>query len=206
MDILVKNFPESDHVLIFNNAPTHLKRADDSLSACNMPKGIKHWGVEKLITTPDGKMTKEKVPMEDGYFADGHPQPFYFPPGHEHVGKFKGMAHILKERGFHDAGKLKAQCKGFKCPEGVTDCCCRLILFNQPDFMNVPTLLETHCQKRGFQVIILPKFHCELSFIEQCWGYAKWLYRLYPPTKKENEMEANMHKALDTVPIECMRQ
>ena len=144
--------------------------------------------------------------MEDGHFADGRPHPFYFPAGHEHAGKFKGMAHILKERGFHDAEKLKAQCKGFKCPEGATDCCCRRILFNQLDFTNVPTLLETHCQKRGFQVIILLKFHCELSFIEQCWGYAKRLYRLYPPTKKESEMEANVHKALDAVPIECMRR
>ncbi|KAJ8580239.1 hypothetical protein M405DRAFT_891108, partial [Rhizopogon salebrosus TDB-379] len=61
MDLLEKNFPESDHVLIFDNAPTHLKRADDSLSARKMPKGIKYWGVEKSVTGPDGKVTKEKV-------------------------------------------------------------------------------------------------------------------------------------------------
>ncbi|KAI6109934.1 hypothetical protein F5141DRAFT_1004149, partial [Pisolithus sp. B1] len=36
-------------------------------------------------------------------------------------------------------------------------------------------------------------------------GYAKWLYWLYPVTKKEEEMEANVHKALDTVPLVCMQ-
>jgi len=111
----------------------------------------------------------------------------------------------LQERGI-DANKLKAQCKGFKCKEGETDCCCRHILFNQPDFAHVPTLLETLCSRRGFKVIFLPKFHCELNFIEQCWGYAKRLYRLYPLTKKDEEMEANVHKALLAVPIECMRR
>ncbi|KIK93974.1 hypothetical protein PAXRUDRAFT_143877 [Paxillus rubicundulus Ve08.2h10] len=115
------------------------------------------------------------------------------------------MAVVLKERGFK-VEKLKAQCKGFKCKEGVTNCCCWHILFNKPDFADVSTLLEALCAKWGptFQVLILPKFHCELNFIEQCWGYAKRLYHMYPPTKKDDEMEANVLKALNAVPIECM--
>lgn len=213
MDILDKYYPDSDHVLIFDNAPTHLKRAEEALSARHMPKGIKEWGVEKTVVDAngkpvlgsDGKLMKKKVLMDDAWFADGRNQPLYFPPGHQHMGKFKGMAVILQERGI-DANKLKAQCKGFKCKEGETDCCCRRILFNQPDFAHVPTLLETLCSRRGFKVIFLPKFHCELNFIEQCWGYAKRLYRLYPLTKKDEEMEANVHKALLAVPIECMRR
>jgi transposase len=37
----------------------------------------------------------------------------------------------------------------------------------------VESLLETYCKSCGVNVIFLPKFHCELNFIEQCWGYAK---------------------------------
>ncbi|KIK93967.1 hypothetical protein PAXRUDRAFT_143896 [Paxillus rubicundulus Ve08.2h10] len=81
------------------------------------------------------------------------------------------MAVILKETGFN-VDKLKAQCKGFKGMEGTTDCCFHQILFIQPNFVNVPTLLEALSQKkiskRGFKVVTLPKFHCELNFIEQC--------------------------------------
>jgi len=55
-------------------------------------------------------------------------------------------------------------------------------------------------------VIFLPKFHCELNFIEQCWGYAKRIYRCYPPSSKESELEANVIKALDSVPLDSMRK
>jgi hypothetical protein len=30
---------------------------------------------------------------------------------------------------------------------------------------------------------------CELDFIEQCWGYTKRVYRNFPPSKSEMEME-----------------
>ena len=214
MDLLEKYYPDSDHTFVFDNAPTHLKRAEDACSARHMPKGVQEWGVDmtviadtgKAVYGPNGKVLKKKVRMADGYFSDGTPQLFYFPDDHEHAGKFKGMAHILKERGFKDAQKLRAQCKDFKCKEGETQCCCRRILFNQPDFINIPSMLEAHCKSRGFGCIILPKFHCELNFIEQCWGYAKRLYRLYPPTSKSVDMEKNVEMALDSIPIESMRR
>ncbi|KAG2148707.1 uncharacterized protein EDB93DRAFT_1084808, partial [Suillus bovinus] len=38
MSILEKDYSKEDHVLILNNACTHLKRADDALSARTMPK------------------------------------------------------------------------------------------------------------------------------------------------------------------------
>jgi hypothetical protein len=38
MDILQKHYPNEDHVLVFDNAKTHLKRADDALSARHMRK------------------------------------------------------------------------------------------------------------------------------------------------------------------------
>ncbi|OAX31474.1 hypothetical protein K503DRAFT_794945 [Rhizopogon vinicolor AM-OR11-026] len=65
--------------------------------------------------------------------------------------------------------ELNAECPGFKCsPDKMSRCCCRRFLYNQPDFTNVKSHLETVCEERGFRVIFLPKFHCELSFIEMC--------------------------------------
>jgi transposase len=149
---------------------------------------------------------KIKVRMANGHFADGTPQPLYFPEGHERAGVFKGMATILQERGFGDMSKVRAECKEFKCAPGATDCCCRRILYNQPDFANVPSLLEITCKARGFKVIFLPKFHCELNFIEQCWGYAKRLYRLNPESSREDVLQRNALEALEAIPIDTMRR
>jgi hypothetical protein len=222
MDILEKHFPDEDHVFVFDNATTHLKRADGALSARRMPKGISkpgtNFGVEvsvfgddgKLIYGRDGKVVKEKVPMVNGMFRDGSEQQFYFPEGHEHAGLFKGMAIILEERGIEGIsgpkGK-KAQCgKNFSCKPGANDCCCRRILYNQPDFINVESILETVCKARGVKVLFLPKFHCELNFIEQCWGFAKRRYRLLPPSSKEDDLEKNLIASLEDVSVIQMRR
>jgi len=116
------------------------------------------------------------------------------------------MAVILQERGLVKESRLRAECKGFKCEPGATSCCCRRVLYNQPDFMNTESLLEARCRECGFTVIFLPKFHCELNFIEQCWGYAKRLYRRFPPSSKEADLEHNMLDALENVPLESMRK
>jgi hypothetical protein len=215
MAILRKHYPNEDHVFVFDNATTHLKRADDALSARNMPKSCREWGVDtpvkdargKAVIGPDGKVVMMKVHMSNGFF-NGAPQEFYWPEGHESAGKFKGMVQILEERGFEAKKlKLKAQCnKEFKCVPGSTNCCCRRILYNQPDFVHVDSLLETTCKEKGFKVLFLPKFHCELNFIEQCWGYAKRIYRCYPASSKEVDLEANVIKALDSVPLESMQK
>ncbi|KAG0692672.1 hypothetical protein DFH29DRAFT_882164 [Suillus ampliporus] len=117
MVILEKDYPEDDHVFVFDNATTHLKRADDALSARKMPKSCKDWGVNapvrdaegKQVHGADGKISMQKVCIANGVF-NGAPQDFYFPEGHTEAGMFKGMAKILEERGF-DVSNLKAQCK-----------------------------------------------------------------------------------------------
>ncbi|KAG2362182.1 hypothetical protein BDR07DRAFT_1285342, partial [Suillus spraguei] len=46
MDILSKDYPNEDHVLVFDSATTHVKRPDDTLAACKMPKNpLQNWGV-----------------------------------------------------------------------------------------------------------------------------------------------------------------
>ena len=225
MDILLKYYPEFDHVLVYDNATTHLKRADDALSARKMPKGTpkpgKNWGIEvskrdpitgKAVYCTDGSVEKTKILMQDGRFENGEPQPLYFPMDHPDKklrGVFKGMAVILEERGFGDMSKVRAECKGFKCKPGETraQCCCRRILYNQPDFSDAESLLEKHSRARGIHaVIFLPKFHCELNFIEQCWGRAKSVYRTYPPSSREEDLEANTLRSLDSIPLPMMRK
>ncbi|CDO74299.1 hypothetical protein BN946_scf184839.g4 [Trametes cinnabarina] len=105
MDILSRHYPDEDHILIFDNATTHLKRAADALSARHMSmkpmqEGMLMFGVEtpmrvengKPVYGPDGKVLKMKIQMGDAQFIDGSPQPLYFPPEHPRAGVFKGMA------------------------------------------------------------------------------------------------------------------
>jgi hypothetical protein len=111
---------------------------------------------------------KELVQMEDAQFADGSLQPLYFGLDHPHSGIFKGMVMTLQEQGLDAESRLHAEHPKFKCKPGKTKCCCWQVLYSQSDFVTVESLLETHCKAKGFLVIFLLKFHCELNFIEQC--------------------------------------
>ncbi|KAG2357831.1 hypothetical protein BDR07DRAFT_1490207 [Suillus spraguei] len=91
MTILEKDYPEDDHIFVFDNAMTHLKRADDALSAQSMPKTCKNWRVNAPVRDATGKQTCGE---------------FYFPKGHTNAGLFKGMAKILEEHDF-DVGKKR---------------------------------------------------------------------------------------------------
>ncbi|KIJ30912.1 hypothetical protein M422DRAFT_186566, partial [Sphaerobolus stellatus SS14] len=114
---------------------------------------------------------------------------------------FKGMEQIIRERGLWPEKGLNAQCEGFKCELGRTDCCCRRLLFTQPDFVYQKSELEELITSRNHICDFYPKFHCELNFIEQYWGAAKLHYRASPPTKNMEEMQTNVIAALDSVPL-----
>lgn len=209
MDIVEKYYGDEEHKFVFDNAPTHLKRLDAALSARKMTKGPSTtFGVEATVVMdgkvqylPNGKPQKRTIPMGPGKFADGSLQNFY-----NAAGIFKGMTVILEERGLTEEAKLRAECKKFQCTPGATRCCQRRVLYNQPDFVEQNSALELKAKARGFEVIFLPKFHCELNFIEQCWGHAKRCYRRYPLSSKEDDLERNMLAALESVPLETMRK
>jgi hypothetical protein len=67
-------------------------------------------------------------------------------------------------------------------------------------------VLEIACKARGFKVMFLPKYYCELSFIEQCLGHSKQVYRQYPVSKKEEDLEKNLISVLESVPMATMQQ
>ncbi|KAH9912823.1 uncharacterized protein B0H18DRAFT_889183 [Fomitopsis serialis] len=157
MDLARKLYPDEDHLFVLDNASTHLKRADDAISARRMPKGPsparagnERFGVDvkvndqngNLVYGPNGKPLKQCMKMSDVMFQDGTSQSLYYPdvyPQHPDLaGKFKGMAQILIERypgKEASIRKLKAQCEGFKCTKGHSDCCCRRMLFSEKDFV-----------------------------------------------------------------------
>jgi len=80
------------------------------------------------------------------------------------------------------------------------------MLYNEPDFVAVESLLKITCKSQGFCTIFFPKFHCELNFIEQCWGYSKQIYHQCPMSSKEADLEHNMLESLESIPIDCIRR
>ncbi|PCH39108.1 hypothetical protein WOLCODRAFT_84904, partial [Wolfiporia cocos MD-104 SS10] len=177
---------------IFDNAPSHQRRAADALSARRMPKGPKAGWTHR----------KDGPKMQIGTFPDGSSQALYFPDHHPVMpGWFKGMEQIIRERNLWPANGLKAQCDGFKCPSGQADCCCPRLLFTQPDFIDQKSQLEEYITSRGHLCDYYPKYHCELNFIEQYWGHAKMHYHTSPQTSDINEMEQIVLRCLDNVSL-----
>ncbi|KAJ6589656.1 hypothetical protein B0H19DRAFT_1304072, partial [Mycena capillaripes] len=87
-------------LFLFDNAPSHQKRAADALSARKMVKRPK-WGWTHF---PDGPK------MRNGTLPNGERQSFYYPGNHRTMpGWFKGMEQILRERGLW-RNSLLAQC------------------------------------------------------------------------------------------------
>lgn len=197
-------YPDVEHIFIYDNATTHTKRREDAPSATKMTLGpSKNFGE---IIGVDATGQKLRIRTADTKLKDGSLQSFYFPAEHpKYPGYFKGITEILRERGI-DTNGLKLQCPQFKCDPKVAKCCARRILFNEPDFANPKSALEEIAESHGCQVLFLPKFHCELNPIEQCWGYAKRVYRQFPPSKLDSDLKANMLSSLSSVPLESIRR
>jgi hypothetical protein len=145
--------------------------------------------------------------MRNGTLPNGSEQDLYFPDDHPTCpGYFKGMSNILAERGFTEEAKLNSQCPNFKCADPNTSCCCRRILFNQPDFQSQKAALIELVESHGHIAFFYPKFHCETNFIEQNWGASKYRYRILPLTENIEQMEQNVKECLDAVPLAQMRR
>ncbi|KZT63198.1 hypothetical protein DAEQUDRAFT_747909 [Daedalea quercina L-15889] len=89
---------------LFDNAPSHQKRAADALSAHYMLKNpLQTW------------VPKGGAHMRPGQLPNGLLQHFYFPDDYpQYPGWFKGMEMIIQEHGlWPDDGWLKVQCNGF---------------------------------------------------------------------------------------------
>jgi hypothetical protein len=140
--------------------------------------------------------------MRNGTLPTGESQLFYFPPENRTMPNwFKGMEEIIRKHGLWPADGLLAQCPGFCCPPGRTDCCCRRLLYMQPDFLNQRSLLQELVESCGHLCDFYPKYHCELNFIEQYWGAAKLRFRVMGRATTIEEMERNVVKCLEDISL-----
>ncbi|KAB5588389.1 Periplasmic nitrate reductase [Ceratobasidium theobromae] len=191
--IVQETFPDFTHIFIYDNAPSHTKRPEDAISAKIMPKGeVEHFPRPYVVKGTGQRVVPAR--MEPGRLPDGMAQSFYYPDDHPRLdrrGWFKGMAQILRERGLGHIAERRAQCPGFKCEPGRTDCCCRRALLSQPDFETRDSSLEEAALKHGSRV---------------CWGHAKKKYREMPPTNKESVMERYITDAIDSIPLSSIRK
>jgi hypothetical protein len=83
----------------------------------------------------------------------------------------KGMKQVLTECGLWSNG-LQMQCKD-SCNLYATACCAKRLLDLQSDFKAQCSLVQEVIEADGHLCIVLPKFHCELNFIEFFWGAVK---------------------------------
>ena len=141
--------------------------------------------------------------MHNGMLPTGDLQPLYFVDNHPSMPRwFKGMKVIIHEWGlWPEQQSLAAQCTEFHCPPGRTDCCCWRLLFTQPDFEGQKSQLQELIEGRRHICDFYPKYHCELNFIEQYWGAAKFQYRAAPRPTTAAAMEDTVRESLDSVPL-----
>jgi hypothetical protein len=144
--------------------------------------------------------------MRHGQLPNGDMQPFYFPDDHPSMHDwFKGMEQIIRERSLWPAEGLVAQCQSFRCPPGCTDCCCRRLLFSQPDFPNHKSQLQELVESCGHLCNFYPKYHCELNFIEQYWA-AKLRFHSMERVATIEKMGQQVVASLDDIPLLQIRR
>ncbi|KAG2357755.1 hypothetical protein BDR07DRAFT_1490342 [Suillus spraguei] len=190
MDILDKYFPHDDHILIFDNATTHVKRADDTPAARNMPKNpSKTWG--PMVTTKDmhgnvmhdanGKPLKSKMQLADTHLIDGTLQSFYFMEGHEKAWLRFSMNEDLMKKQASNRNVLASNVPLARCR----------IAAPIVSFIISPTLsMSSHTLK--------------LFVRNMCWGFAKQVYRQFKLSSKEDDLEHNVIAACDSIPLQTM--
>jgi hypothetical protein len=162
-----------------DNSQGHCAYAEDALL------------VNRMNLRPGGKQAR----LRDGWFLDGETkviQKMDFPPDHPNFpNQPKGIKQVLIERGLWD-NKLTMQCA-------------KQILNLQPDFKEQKSLVQEVIETAGHLCIVLPKFHCELNFIEYFWGAVKrWLREHCDYTFPT--LQQNMPIALSSVNTSLVRK
>ena len=179
-------------LFLIDNSQGHSAYAEDALV------------ISRMNVKPGGKQAQ----MRDGWYLC-HPsgekviQHMTYPADHpEFPNEPKGIWAVLTERGLHHPGR-HGKCK--KCPLGATDCCSKRTLELQPDFQQQKSLVQEVIEAAGHLCLFLPKFHCELNYIEFFWGKVK----KYPRDHCDytfDTLKDNMPKALASVKLHTIRR
>jgi hypothetical protein len=98
------------------------------------------------------------------------------------------------------------ECKKPKqCSVDSIDCCARRLLSQQPDFLEQKSSVQEVIEAAGHLCIFLPKFHCELNFIEFFWGAVKNYLQEHCDYTFDT-LKTNLPKALDSVELKTIQK
>lgn len=111
----------------------------------------------------------------------------------------KGVKEVLREWGLWWNGLLLL-CQNSKCSVEATSCCATHIMSLQPDFQAQWSLVQETIEAAGHLCIFLPKFHCELNFIEFFWGAVKKYLREHC-NYSYSGLQENILEALESVEL-----
>lgn len=167
-----------DLLWLFDNAPSHKKKADDALNVNNM----------------NMKAGGQKPILRDTQFTDAsgevhHQQMFVLSKTGQKIPK--GTKHVLEERGINTTGMdAKRQAE---------------VLAAQPDFEAEMSMVEQLLIRRGHRVKFTPKFHCELQPIELYWAQGKRQARA-SCNYTIVSLRKCVRPALDSVPLSTIRK
>ena len=122
-----------------------------------------------------------KYPNRATGWLDGGKQYFKFRAGEKPIGDTsgtdydgmpKGLTQLLKELGLYNSN-MKRKVDG----EGDKAQCMSSTFMAQPHIEEQKCILEEVTHSFGHEVLMLPKFHCELNPMERRWGRAKYYTR-----------------------------
>ena len=118
----------------------------------------------------------------------------------------KGIKLVLTECGLWPKKSLHLECKP-KCASGSgpADCCARNLLQSQPDFQEQKSRVQEIIEEAGHLCIFLPKYHCELNFIEYFWAAIKRYLREHCDYTFST-LKENMPKALASVDVQLIQK
>lgn len=158
MRIAKEEYPNQDHIFIFDNATTHTKLTDDTPAVTRMTLGPS-FKVHGETVGPSGEKTKVK--FAPSQLADGSPQELYYPADHPRAelhGALKGLAKLPDERQIPEARKLKLQRptsnKRAGCPLGKNNCSAQRAMASQPNFVFIEQSFKCLRIRMGVQYSI----------------------------------------------------
>ena len=129
-----------------------------------------------------------------------------FPPNHPTFpNQPKGMKAVLQEHSLCCSGMLLICQDETKCEPTATTCCATRVLEHQPNFLAQKSLVQETIEAAGHLCIFLPKFHCELNFIEYFWGAVKCYLREHCNYTHAG-LQENLPKAIASVDISTIRK
>ncbi|PUU75786.1 hypothetical protein B9Z19DRAFT_993111 [Tuber borchii] len=157
LPMLRKIYPGYQFLFLFDNSSNHGTYADNALRVQSM--SLKSGGLsQKLLRR--GYMNGDPAQVQEMTYQaiDSH-------TGTETT-LAKGMKVVLQERGLWKDGL------SMHCPKNLC-CCAAEILSREEDFLAQKGMLQEEIERSGHLILFLPKFHCELNWIEYYWGEGK---------------------------------